>query len=87
VEAGSARVAVRDQGPGLTPEQQQRVWERFYQVAAPGHQGPDGGLGLGLAIAKAIIEQHQGQVGVESAPGQGATFWFTVPLVDGLIQA
>ena len=76
-----ARVAVRDQGPGLTPEQQQRVWERFYQVAAPGHQGPDGGLGLGLAIAKAIIEQHQGQVGVESAPGQGAIFWFTVPVL------
>jgi len=82
-----ARVSVRDQGPGLTPEQQQRVWERFYQVAAPDRQGPDGGLGLGLAIARAIIEQHQGQVGVESAPGQGSTFWFTVPLADGLIQA
>ena len=80
VAASSARVSVRDQGPGLTPEQQQRVWERFYQVAAPGHQGPDGGLGLGLAIARAIIEQHQGQVGVESAPGQGSTFWFTLPL-------
>jgi len=79
--AGSrARVSVRDQGPGLTQEQQQRVWEQFYQAAVPGHQGPDGGLGLGLAIAKAIIEQHHGQVGVESAPGQGATFWFTVPL-------
>jgi signal transduction histidine kinase len=48
VEARSARVSVRDQGPGLTPEQQQRVWERFYQVAAPGLQGPEGGLGLGL---------------------------------------
>jgi PAS domain S-box-containing protein len=75
-----ARVSVRDLGPGLTPEQQHRVWERFYQVAAPGHQGPDGGLGLGLAIARAIVEQHQGQVGVESAPGQGSTFWFTLPL-------
>jgi signal transduction histidine kinase len=82
-----ARVSVCDQGPGLTPEVQQRVWERFYQVAAPGHQGPDGGLGLGLAIARAIVEQHQGQVGVESAPGRGSTFWFSVPLVDGLIQA
>src|SRR5216683_319224 len=80
VEASRARVSVRDQGPGLTPEQQHRVWERFYQVAAPGHQGPDGGLGLGLAIARAIIEQHQGQVGVESAPGRGSTFWFTLPL-------
>jgi len=65
VEANSARVSVRDQGPGLTPEQQQRVWERFYQVAAPGLQGPDGGLG---------------QVGVQSAPGHGATFWFTLPI-------
>jgi PAS domain S-box-containing protein len=79
--AGSiARVSVRDHGPGLTPEQQQRVWERFYQVASPGHQGTDGGLGLGLAISRAIIEQHHGQVGVESAPGQGSTFWFTVPV-------
>ncbi len=75
-----ARVSVRDQGPGLTPREQQRVWERFYQVAVPRHQEPDGGLGLGLAIARAIIEQHHGQVGVESAPGHGATFWFTLPI-------
>jgi len=75
-----ARVSVHDQGPGLTPEQQQWVWERFYQAAAPGLHGPEGGLGLGLAIARAIVEQHHGQVGVESAPGRGATFWFTLPL-------
>jgi PAS domain S-box-containing protein len=80
VAASSARVSVRDLGPGLTPEQQHWVWERFYQVAAPGHQGPDGGLGLGLAIARAIVEQHHGQVGVQSAPGRGSTFWFTVPI-------
>ncbi len=87
VAGSSARVSVRDQGPGLTAEQQQRVWERFYQVAAPGHHGPDRGLGLGLAIAKTIIEQHQGQVGVESAPGRGSTFWFSLPLADGSNQA
>jgi signal transduction histidine kinase len=87
VEASFARVSVRDQGPGLTAEQQHRVWERFYQVAAPGRHGPDGGLGLGLAIARTIIEQHHGQVGVQSAPGQGSTFWFTLPLAAGLIQA
>src|SRR6266702_3533934 len=87
VAGRSARVSVRDQGPGLTAEQQQRVWERFYQVAAPGHHGPGRGLGLGLAIAKTIIEQHQGQVGVESAPGRGSTFWFSLPLADGSIQA
>jgi PAS domain S-box-containing protein len=87
VEACSARVSVRDLGPGLTPEQQQQVWERFYQVAAPGRQGPDRGLGLGLAITRAIIEQHHGQVGVQSVPGQGSTFWFSLPLADGRIQA
>ena len=87
VEADSVRVEVRDKGPGLTPEQQQRVWEQFYQVTAPGFRGPERGLGLGLAIAKAIIEQHQGQVGVDSVPGQGATFWFTLPLAGALIPA
>jgi PAS domain S-box-containing protein len=87
VTGTAARVSVCDQGPGLTPEQQQRVWERFYQVAAPGRQGPDRGLGLGLAIARAIVEQHQGQVGVVSAPGQGSTFWFTLPLAHESIRA
>ena len=80
--ADMARVLVHDQGPGLTPEQQQHVWERFYQANTPRHYGADGGLGLGLPIAKAIIEQHRGQVGVESLPGQGSTFWFTLKLAD-----
>jgi PAS domain S-box-containing protein len=85
MEADSVRVAVQDHGPGLTPEQQQRVWKQFYQVVSPGRKGPDRGLGLGLAIAKAIIEQHDGQVGVESSPGRGATFWFNLPLAVGSI--
>jgi len=82
VAANTARVSVHDEGPGLTLEQQQQVWESFYQAATPRHYGTDGGLGLGLAIAKGIIEQHQGQIGVESVPGQGATFWFSLPLAD-----
>ena len=77
-----ARVSVRDQGSGLTLEQQQRVWDRFYQARAAEHQVSDGGLGLGLYIVRTIIAQHQGQVGVESCPGQGATFWFMLPLAD-----
>jgi PAS domain S-box-containing protein len=81
VAADMARVSVRDRGPGLTSEQQQHVWERFYQAATPRNHRSEGGLGLGLAIAQAIVEQHQGQVGVESALGQGSTFWFTVPIL------
>lgn len=81
VAAGRARVSVRDRGPGLTSEQQQHVWERFYQAATLRNQRSEGGLGLGLAIAQAIVEQHQGQVGVESVLGQGSTFWFTVPIL------
>lgn len=80
VAANTARVSVHDEGPGLTQEQQQHVWERFYQAATPRHYGLDGGLGLGLAIAKGIIERHKGRVGVESTPGQGSTFWFSLQL-------
>src|SRR5262249_36522108 len=83
---GRARVAVRDEGPGLPPEEQDLVWERFHQVEAGGEQSHSGthagaGLGLGLYISKTIIERHGGEVGVLSSPGKGSTFWFTLPLV------
>lgn len=77
-----ARVSVCDQGPGLTLEQQQHIWDRFYQGEVSGSQDSDVGLGLGLYIVRTIIAQHQGLVGVESSPGQGATFWFLLPLTS-----
>ena len=81
VEEGYARVEVTDQGPGLSQEQQARIWERFYRVPGIAVQsGSSIGLGLGLHINRTLIEQHGGQVGIESTPGQGATFWFTLPL-------
>jgi len=81
VEGKMARVSVRDEGPGLSAEEQQSIWERFYQVERiKAQSGSAGGLGLGLHICRTIIEQHQGQVGVQSAPGEGSTFWFTLPL-------
>jgi PAS domain S-box-containing protein len=82
IEGTHARLAVRDQGPGLPPGEHTRIWERFYRgqsVLASDASGM--GLGLGLYISKTIIEQHQGQVGVESVAGEGATFWFTLPLL------
>ncbi len=79
--ASVARVSVRDEGPGLTPVQQVRLFERFYRVEGIEHQQKSGiGLGLGLYIARTIVERHGGQIGVESALGKGSTFWFTLPL-------
>jgi signal transduction histidine kinase len=79
-----ARVGVRDEGVGLTPEQQERVWGRFHRVAGVGvrHDAgvSGGGLGLGLYISRQLIEEQGGRVGVDSAPGQGSTFWFTLPI-------
>lgn len=78
-----ARVWVRDQGIGLSKDEQELVWDRFYRSdAARRYSGSAAGMGLGLAICRGIIEQHNGRVGVESAPGQGSTFWFTLPLAE-----
>jgi PAS domain S-box-containing protein len=74
------RVWVRDYGPGLPLSEQERIWERFHRAEGVEVQSGAGvGLGLGLYISRMIVEHHRGQVGVQSAPGQGATFWFTLP--------
>jgi signal transduction histidine kinase len=79
--ADLARVEVRDHGPGIPPEEQEAIWERFQR--APSVQGGTG-VGLGLYIARLLVEQQGGRVGVESAPGQGSTFWFTLPLAPAV---
>jgi signal transduction histidine kinase len=81
VEGRRGRVWVRDLGPGVLPDAQERIWERFYRVPGIESQSGSGiGLGLGLYISRTIIEHHGGEAGVQSSPGQGATFWFTLPL-------
>ena len=78
-DAGPAvQVSVSDQGIGVPKDQQERIFERFYQVDGSA-QRRFGGTGLGLAIVKRIVEAHEGQVWVESDPGKGSTFYFTVP--------
>jgi signal transduction histidine kinase len=81
LDGEQARVEVRDGGPGIPLAVQTAIWERFFRaegiepLTAPGT-----GLGLGLFLCQTIIERHDGQVGVNSTPGEGATFWFTLPL-------
>ena len=76
-----AKVWVQDQGPGLTPQEQERIWQQYYQVShIPIQSGWKTGLGLGLYICQQLIHHHHGEIGVESIPGKGATFWFTLPI-------
>jgi len=81
LEQGQAIVAVRDKGPGLPDAEHARIWEPFHRAEGIRVQSGSGiGLGIGLHISRTIVERHQGQVGVQSAPGKGSTFWFAVPL-------
>ena len=80
VRDGAARVAVRDQGPGLPTEEHERIWERFHRAPGVEAVSGGGGLGLGLHISKTIVVWHGGQVGVESEVGAGSTFWCALPL-------
>jgi signal transduction histidine kinase/PAS domain-containing protein len=78
---GYARVSVRDSGPGIARGELERIWERFHRAPGVSHTSRSGiGLGLGLFICREIIERHGGRVGVRSEEGQGAEFWFTLPL-------
>jgi two-component system OmpR family sensor kinase len=80
-ESGEQAVtlAVRDHGPGMAPEQASRVFERFYR-ADQARTRATGGSGLGLSIVAALVAAHGGVTSVDTAPGQGATFWVVLPL-------
>jgi len=79
VDDGAARIDVHDNGPGVPADQHSVIFERFRQ-GAPAESGRPAGTGLGLAISREIVERMGGRLWVTSAPGQGATFSFTLPL-------
>jgi len=69
-------ISVRDTGPGIPDDQKSRIFERYAQIG----NKQRGGLGLGLYIAKTLVESHMGKLWVTSEPGSGSTFWFTLPI-------
>lgn len=73
------KILVQDQGPGISDSDQKQLFKRFSQLANAEHHSK-GGTGLGLAISHEILLQSGGDVGVTSSPGQGATFWLTLPI-------
>ena len=76
-EEGRVRFRVRDQGPGVPEAEVHRIFDKFRQVDPSGRDRS--GTGLGLPICKAIVEEHQGNIGVRSEIGRGSTFWFDLP--------
>ncbi len=79
LEHGYVHVQVIDRGPGIAPDQQTAIFEKFHRIDNAASR-KTGGTGLGLAICKAIVEEHGGQIWVESEMGEGSTFSFTMPL-------
>ena len=77
---GEVQMAVQDTGIGIAPEDQEHIFEEFRQVGQGAARTE--GTGLGLALAKRLIDLHGGRIGVESEPGVGSTFTFTLPAGD-----
>jgi signal transduction histidine kinase len=72
-------VTVADTGPGIAPEHLPRLFDRFYRVDTA-RAREDGGTGIGLAIARSVVEAHGGRIWAESEPGKGSTFTFELPV-------
>lgn len=85
-ENGFVRIGVRDQGIGLSREEQQKVFEKFYRVCT-GLVHESRGSGLGLSLVKHIVEAHRGRVAVESEPGRGSTFTIYLPVKEKMAEA
>jgi two-component system sensor histidine kinase VicK len=76
---GFMKISVSDNGIGIPPEEQEKIFQRFYQVEKHLTRR-HGGLGLGLSIARDMIEMHGGRIWVESVEGKGSRFSFILPL-------
>lgn len=80
VSDGIVKVEVCDEGQGIPPEEISRIWDRYYRLAK--NHTRTGGTGLGLSIVSEILKLHQADYGVESQPGEGSTFWFSLKILS-----
>jgi len=79
LEAEAVRVCVEDRGYGIPAEAKERVWDKFYRVVREGQEKDEESTGLGLSFVREVVEQHGGQVELDSAEGRGSKFSFTLP--------
>jgi signal transduction histidine kinase len=85
-EGTAVRIEVEDQGSGVPPEEQQRVWEKFYRGADVVRHNLQRGTGIGLALVKALVDAQGGRVGLESGAEGGALFWFELPAAESAVR-
>ncbi|PYT04469.1 MAG: sensor histidine kinase, partial [Acidobacteria bacterium] len=79
-EGGTVKISIKDSGPGIPQKALPHIFDRYYRVPESAERVP--GTGMGLTIAREIVEAHGGRIGVESAPGQGSEFFFTLEQAD-----
>ena len=79
LEAEAVRVCVEDRGYGIPAESKERVWDKFYRVVREGQEKDEESTGLGLSFVREVVEQHGGQVELDSEEGRGSKFSFTLP--------
>ncbi|GLV55566.1 hypothetical protein KDH_24100 [Dictyobacter sp. S3.2.2.5] len=81
MEVDQAYISIHDRGPGIALEEQEHIWERLYRSLGTAPQNElDLSMGMSFYLCRNLVERHHGLVGVESIPGHGSTFWFSLPL-------
>ncbi|GCE24257.1 hypothetical protein KDK_80570 [Dictyobacter kobayashii] len=80
IDLSQAYISVQDKGPGIALQEQERIWDRLYRSQGTAPQNElDLSMGMNFYLCRMLIEHHKGQVGVESIPGHGSIFWFSIP--------